>query len=543
MENLNQDHEKENKRVIKAAGAVGLATLLSRIFGFLRDMVVAAFFGAGLATDAFFVAFRIPNLLRRLFAEGSLTIAFVPVFTEYLKKKSKEDAFELANIAFTLLSIILAFVSLIGILLSPFIVMLIAPGFTKVPAQYELTVLLTRFMFPYIFFISLVALCMGILNSLRHFAAPALAPVALNISIIIAALTLRNYFTEPIFALAVGVMVGGILQLAMQFPVLRSLGVRLKPNFNFRHPGIKKIGLLMLPAVFGAAVYQVNIFVGTLLASLLPEGSVSYLYYADRVVQLPLGIFGIAIGTASLPSFSEQVARGDYGELKKTLSFSLRLILFVTIPAMVALIVLREPIISVLFQRGKFDLLSTVLTSRALLYYALGLCAFSAIRIIVSAFYSLQDTKTPVRVAVIAIVANIILSIALMFPLKHAGLALATSIASFVNVILLFIILKRRIGTFLERDFFLSLAKVTASSLAMGGFLYLILYGLQWNNKGSFDERILILAISILGGIVLFAVLSWLLKCSEMSAILESVRSRAASRREGRKGNGKGTEK
>lgn len=542
MENLHQDHEKENRRVVKAAGTVGLATLLSRIFGFLRDMVVAAFFGAGLATDAFFVAFRIPNLLRRLFAEGSLTIAFVPVFTEYLKKKSKEDAFELANIAFTLLSIILAFVSLIGILLSPFIVMLIAPGFTKVPAQYELTVLLTRFMFPYIFFISLVALCMGILNSMRHFAAPALAPVALNISIIIAALTLRNYFTEPIFALAVGVMIGGILQLAMQFPVLRRMGVKLKPNFNFRHPGIKKIGLLMLPAVFGAAVYQINIFVSTLLASFLSEGSVSYLYYADRIVQLPLGIFGLAIGTASLPSFSAQVARGDFGELKKTLSFSLRLILFVTIPAMVALIVLREPIISVLFQRGKFDLLSTVLTSRALLYYALGLCAFSAIRIIVSAFYSLQDTKTPVRVAIIAIVANIILSIALMFPLKHAGLALATSIASFVNVILLFVILKRRIGKFLERDFFLSLSRVTASSLAMGGFLYLILYGLHWNSTSPFDERILILTIAICGGIVLFAALSWLLKSTEISAILESVRSRAASRRKGRKGGGKGTE-
>jgi putative peptidoglycan lipid II flippase len=542
MENLDQDHEKENRRVVKAAGTVGLATLLSRIFGFLRDMVVAAFFGAGLATDAFFVAFRIPNLLRRLFAEGSLTIAFVPVFTEYLKKKSKEDAFELANIAVTLLSIILAFVSLIGILLSPFIVMLIAPGFTKVPAQYELTVLLTRFMFPYIFFISLVALCMGILNSLRHFAAPALAPVALNISIIITALTLRHYFSEPIFALAVGVMIGGILQLAMQIPVLRSLGVRLKPNFHFRHPGIRKIGLLMLPAVFGAAVYQVNIFVGTLLASFLPEGSVSYLYYADRVVQLPLGIFGIAIGTASLPSFSEQVARGDYGELKKTLSFSLQLILFVTIPAMVALIVLREPIISVLFQRGKFDLLSTVLTSRALLYYALGLCAFSAIRIIVSAFYSLQDTKTPVRIAVIAIVANIILSIALMFPLRHAGLALATSIASFVNVILLFIILKGRIGAFLERDFFVSIGKVTASSLAMGGFLYLTLYSLHWTTESPFDERILILTISICGGIVLFAVLAWLLKCSEMSAILESVRSRAASRRKSRKGTGRGTE-
>jgi peptidoglycan biosynthesis protein MviN/MurJ (putative lipid II flippase) len=234
MEHEHQQN-RENTKVAKAAGVVGLATMLSRIFGFIRDMVVAAFFGAGLITDAFFVAFRIPNLLRRLLGEGSLTVSFVPVFTEYLNKKSKEEAFELANIVFTILSITLVVVSIAGVIFSPLIVTIMAPGFTRVPAQYDLTVFLNRLMFPYIFFISLVALCMGILNSLRHFAAPALSPVILNIAMILATLTLRDFFREPIVALAVGVMIGGILQLAMQWPFMVRLGVRLKPDFHFRH--------------------------------------------------------------------------------------------------------------------------------------------------------------------------------------------------------------------------------------------------------------------------------------------------------------------
>jgi len=301
-------HGSENSRVARAAGVVGMATMLSRIFGFLRDMIVAGLFGAGLTTDAFFVAFRIPNLLRRLLAEGSLTVSFVPVFTEYLRNRTRKEALDLADIVFTALSILLVAVSLLGVLFSPLIVTVMAPGFVKMPAQYDLAVFLTRMMFPYIFLISLVALCMGILNSLRHFAAPALAPVVLNLAMILAALTLRGFFREPITALAIGVMAGGVLQLVMQWPFLVRMGVRLKPNFHFRHPGVKRIGLLMLPAAFGAAIYQINIFIGTILASFLPTGSVSYLYYADRIVELPLGVFAIAVGTATLPSFSEQVA-------------------------------------------------------------------------------------------------------------------------------------------------------------------------------------------------------------------------------------------
>ncbi|MBN2255817.1 MAG: murein biosynthesis integral membrane protein MurJ, partial [Deltaproteobacteria bacterium] len=251
--------ETENSRVTKAASVVGFATLLSRIFGYLRDVVIAAFFGAGAATDAFFVAFRIPNMLRRLFAEGSLTIAFIPIFTEYLKKKSREEALDLANVAFTLLSIILAIVTIAGIIFAPWIVRIIGWGFIETPDRFDLTVYLTRLTFPYIFFISLVALCMGILNSLRHFAAPALAPLVLNLCMIAAVFLLKGFFKEPVTTLAVGVIIGGILQLVMQFPFLFRVGVHIRANFNFAHPGIKRIGILMGPAVFGAAVYQVNV--------------------------------------------------------------------------------------------------------------------------------------------------------------------------------------------------------------------------------------------------------------------------------------------
>ncbi len=530
---MEEGLRSENSKVVRAAGIVGTATMLSRIFGLIRDTIVAGFFGAGLATDAFFVAFRIPNLLRRLLAEGSLTVSFVPVFTEYLRHKTREEALELANMSFTALSILLAGVSLLGVLFSPFIVTIMAPGFVKVASQYDLTVFLTRFMFPYIFLISLVALCMGILNSLRHFAAPALSPVVLNLAMILAALTLRGYFEEPIVALAVGVMAGGVLQLAMQWPFLIKMGVRLKPNFHFRHPGVKRIGLLMLPAAFGAAIYQINIFVGTILASLLPPGSVSYLYYADRIVELPLGVFAIAVGTATLPSFSDQVALGRIDELKRTIAFSLRLILFITIPATVALIVLRVPIISVLFQRGEFSAQATTLTAQALLCYTVGLWAFSVIRIIVSAFYSLQDTRSPMKAAIVALVVNAAFSVALMFPLKHGGIALATSIASAVNVGMLWVILKRRIGTVLDSEFYLSLGKTLLASLVMWGMILAIGSFYPWRASGPFATRLIYLVLCVVGGAFAFFMTAFLVKSPEIATALNAVHRRIAFRGNG----------
>jgi putative peptidoglycan lipid II flippase len=525
---MTEGTRSENARVVRAAGVVGIATLLSRVFGFLRDMVVAGLFGAGLTTDAFFVAFRIPNLLRRLLAEGSLTVSFVPVFTEYLKNRTRREAFELASITFTVLSILLVIVSLAGVLLASLIVTAIAPGFVKTPAQFDLAVFLTRLMFPYILLISLVALCMGILNSLRHFAAPALSPVVLNLAMILAALTLKDFFAEPIVALAVGVMVGGALQLAMQWPFLLRLGVRLRPRFTFRHEGLRRIGRLMLPASFGAAIYQINVFIGTILASLLPEGSVSYLYFADRIVELPLGVFAIAVGTAALPSLSAQVAGGQIDAMKRTVAFSLRLILFIAIPATVALILLRVPIISVLFERGQFGPQATLATAQALLFYALGLWAFSAIRIVVSAFYALQDTRSPMKAAIVALIVNVAFSVALMFPLRHGGLALATSIASAVNVGMLWLILRRRVGPLLDREFFLSLGKTVLASLVMGGVLLLTGLAYPWQAEGPFSVRLTHLVFAVAAGGGGFAVASFFLKSPEIAHALAALRRRTA---------------
>jgi len=302
----------ETQSVSQAAGTVGFYTFLSRILGLVRDIVVARYFGAGMAADAFFVAFRIPNLLRRLFAEGSLTIAFIPVFTEYLTKKSREDAFELARAVLTLLSIALAVVTILGVVFAPWVVRIQAFGFGGAGMKYDLTVLLTRITFPYIFLISLVAFFMGILNSLRHFAAPAAAPIFLNVGIIASTVWISPHCPQPVMGVAIGVIIGGILQLALQIPWVLRKGVSLVPCWRPGHPAVKRIGLLMLPAIFGSAIYQLNQFIGTLLASFLQEGSISWLYYADRLVEFPLGVrsmnSGIPFGTP-LGSFSSSPYR------------------------------------------------------------------------------------------------------------------------------------------------------------------------------------------------------------------------------------------
>ncbi|MEW5909939.1 MAG: murein biosynthesis integral membrane protein MurJ, partial [Thermodesulfobacteriota bacterium] len=330
---------KERSRFTKAAGVVGSATLLSRIFGFVRDMVIAWYFGAGAGADAFFVAFRIPNLLRRLLAEGSLSVSFVPVFTEYLADQGKAEAFRLARSAVKMLALMLIFIVILGLIFSPALIRIIAPGFAGSPDKLALTVTLTRIMFPYIFFIALMALMMGILNTLGHFAAPAAAPVLLNITMIASIFLISPHMDNPITGLAVGVLVGGAFQLLLQAPFVYRKGIYSKQSTDWKHPGLKKIGQLMLPTIFGAAVYQINILVGTLLASLLPEGSVSYLYYADRLVQFPLGIFAIAVATAVLPSLSRQAAVRDLDGVKETFAHAMKLVTFITLPSMAGLIV------------------------------------------------------------------------------------------------------------------------------------------------------------------------------------------------------------
>jgi putative peptidoglycan lipid II flippase len=511
----------ENHRVTKAAGVVGSATLLSRIFGFIRDVVIAWFFGAGLVSDAFFVAFRIPNLLRRLFAEGSLSVAFIPVFTQYLTQQGKTDAFEMAKSALRLLSVLLVAIAVAGILLSPIIVRVIAPGFVTSPEKYSLTVFLTRIMFPYIFFIGLVALCMGILNALGHFAAPALAPVLLNISIIGSVFFIAPHMAEPVTGIAIGVLIGGVLQLALQVPFLIKKGVYFWQQANMYHPGLKKVGLLMLPTIFGAAVYQINILVGTLLASLLAQGSVSYLYYADRLVQFPLGIFAIAMATAVLPTLSRQAAKKDLQAVRDTFSYAMKMVFFITIPSMVGLIVLREPIVALLFQRGAFDSQTTRLTAYALLYYSIGLWAFSAVRIVVSTFYALQDTKTPVRMAIVSVCANIILGVILMGPMGHGGLALSTSLASMLNLGLLVWALRTKLGGLGLKSITESACKTVVCSGMMGAVVWATAVLIIPPENGSLSGLFFGLMGSIVTGLVLYGFFSVLLKSTELKNVLE----------------------
>jgi putative peptidoglycan lipid II flippase len=510
-------------QVTKAAGVVGGATFLSRVFGLLRDIVIAGYFGAGMASDAFFLSFRIPNLLRRLFAEGFLTIAFVPIFTEYLAKDGEPAAFVFARSALRLISVLLAAVAAVGILLSPLIVRIMAPGFMATPEKLALTVTLTRFMFPYIFFIGLVALCMGILNALGHFAAPALAPVMLNLAMIATVLFLSPHLQYPVYGLAVGVLLGGLLQLLLQIPFLLRKGLVFWEAADLFHPGLKRIGKLMLPAVFGAAVYQINILVGTLLASLLPDGSVSYLYYADRLVQFPLGIFAIALATAVLPSFSTHAAVRDDRALRETFGYAMRLVLFITLPSMIGLILLREPIIGLLFKRGAFDSQTTALTASALLYYALGLCAFSAVRIVVTLFYALQDTRTPVKMAAISILVNILLGVALMWPLQHGGLALATSLASMVNLYLLIRALRKKVGLIDWRDILISVRKTLFCTAVMGLFVYAVATLLVPDNHASFVRLLCGVIGTILVGVGSYAGCAFLVNCNEISGLTRMI--------------------
>lgn len=516
----------EQGGVLRATGVVGGATLVSRAFGYIRDMVVASLFGTGAATDAFFVAFRIPNTLRRLFAEGALTIAFIPVFTEHLTRSPREDAETLSRSTGLLTFLVISVITLLGVGFAPWIVKIFAYGFTQDPDTFDLAVHLTRIVFPYILLVCLVAWAMGILNSFKHFFAPAFAPVLLNLGMILCALLLRSYFPHPIFALAVGVILGGILQILLQIPFLARTGMTFWGRINLLHSGLKRIALLMLPAMFGLAVYQLNVLMGTLLASFLLPGSISFLYYADRVVEAPLGIFAIALATAVLPTMSEKTAAKDIEGLKETLNYSLRALLFLIIPATLALIVIRAPIVNVLFERGEFTAESTRNTASALWAYAVGLIAFSGVRVVVPAFYSLQDTRTPVRVALIAFISNLAFSLTLMGPMQHVGLALATSLSAYLNLALLLYLLHRKIGGLNLTDLVPAVVKMLVASGIMAVAVGFAATVINWNSSTGLLLRIGMLAGIVGGGTGIYFIFAHLLQISELSVFRNSFRKR-----------------
>ena len=505
---------ESNEKLSKAAGTVSGMTLVSRVFGFFRDMVIAMAFGSSPSADAFFVAFRIPNMQRRILAEGAMTAAFIPVFTETLTKKGESVAWKLAANLFNILILVLSSASLLILIFSPAVITIFAPGFIDEPGKFELTVKLTRCMAPYLFFIGLAAFCMGVLNTLKVFALPAAAPISQNISMILSILFISPLMDEPIMGLAIGVVVGGALQLFIQLPAVLKKGMPFEKTLNFKQKEVFKIARLMGPVILGIAVYELNIMIDTLIASLLPGGSISYLYYGNRLVQLPLGIFAVALGVALLPTLSGQAAKGNLKELVQTLGFSIRLILFITIPATVGLIILREPIINTLWERGEFLASTTDGTAIALLYYSIGLCAYSGIKIIAPAFYSLQDTKTPAKIGIYSMILNTVLNLLLMGPLQHGGLALATSIAALFNVALLIYYLRKRLGLMGGRKILRSTLKMALAALAMGIITYLGRENFFYNSDPLLI-RLFVLTACISIGMLVYALLSHFMRNEE----------------------------
>ena len=513
----------EKQTLTKNIGTVGGFTLLSRLAGLVRDMVFAGLFGAGFAADAFNIAFTIPNVFRRFLAEGAMSIAFVPVFTEYQTTRSQEESRNLYNVTFSLFTLVLFLVTLAGILVSPLLVKLFAPGFG--PAKFELAVYLNRLLFPYLFFIGLTALFMGILNTHRHFAAPAAAPILLNTAIITAALTLSGVVEPPITAMAIGVLGGGLLEVLLQLPFLRKNKIRLRFKFDFKHSAVLKMLRLMGPALFGVAVYQVNILVSRALASLLPEGSVTYIYYSDRFLELPLGVFAVAIATVALPSLSEHASKDRLDKLKETLSFALRLTLFVCIPAMVWMAVCREPLISTLLQRGQFSHLDTLATAHVFLFASLGIWAIACVRNLVPTFYSLKDTKTPVMIALVAFLLNAALGVTLMWPMGPAGLTLANSISAVVNCLLLVIYLRKKIGRLSLRKIWASVWRVTIAAVCAGAAAYPFCQLDVWA-AGSIGIKVLYLSLAGLAGGTVFLVVCATLRVEELLVILRRFKRR-----------------
>ena len=513
----------ESGGIARAAGVVSGATLLSRVLGFVRDLIIARTFGAGTTTDAFFAAFRLPNMLRELLGEGALSAAFIPVFTESLTKRGREAAWRLVWTVFTLLASLLVLLSLAGIVLAPALVRLIAPGFQALPSKLNLAILLARVMFPYILFVGLAALLMAILNAMGHFATPALSPTMLNIAMIGCALYLAPHLDPPILSLAIGVLLGGAGQLLIQIPVAWRRGMGAHRGLHLSDPSIRRIARLMAPGVAGLAVTQLNVFIGTLLASFLGEGSISILYYAFRLIQFPIGIFGVAIATAAFPTMARQAANHSLEEVGSTAAYALRLVLFVTLPSMVGLLVFRVPIVQLLFERGAFDRTVTLATADVLFFYALGLGAYVSTRVLVPAFYSIQDTGTPVKIGAVAVLVNVLSSLLLMRPLGAGGLALATALSSFVNLGLLLTTLRRRLGALGKESLWPPLLRMGVAAAAMGLFGLVLLHSYDPLTAEPVLYRAMVVALQLAASLAVFVVAAALLGSEELKSLLRRV--------------------
>ncbi len=515
-----------------------MATTASRVMGLVRDVVFASWFGTGAAADAFNVAFLIPNLLRRVVGEGAAQAAVVPVYTDTLTRKGEGEArafgLKLAGVAI----ILLVGLALVGVVFSSPIVRAYAFGWRDEPEKMALTIRLTRLLFPFVVFAGLTALAGAILNTRGRFTVPALAPAALNVCFVGALVAFSPLFgpapEDRIYGFALGALIGGVLQLLMQLPQLRTVGALGVPRPDFRDPGVKWVGRLMIPGFFGLAVTQINMFVDTFLATMLPEGSVTALRLSNRLMLLPLGVFGIAVASASLPTLSGMAVRKAYDDLVRTYAFTLRLVLFVLIPAGVGLIVLRTPIVRLIYEHGAFSAdRSTPMTAGALLFYTLGLFAYGGVKSSNQVFYALKDTRTPVVVGAVAMVVNVVLNLLLMGPLGLNGLALATSLAAASNLVILLVLLRRRFGHLDGAAVIGSVWRTLVASAVMGvACAAVAVFGPGWWNTGRLWGQLFLVVVAVGAGLAVYWGAARLLRIEELGVITGALtRRRGTSER------------
>jgi len=497
--------------LLKALATVSAMTFLSRILGFVRDLAIARVFGAGLATDAFFVAFKIPNLLRRLFAEGAFSQAFVPILAEYRNRRGEADTRELVDRMSGTLAVALFVVSALGVVAAPLIIYVGAPGFAATPDKFELTVALLRITFPYILFISLVSLAGGILNTAGRFSVPAFTPVLLNLSFIVFALWLAPYFDPPVKALAWAVLAGGVLQLAFQVPFLARLGPLPRFRPRFRDEGVRRVVRQMGPAVFGVSIGQVSLLINMIFASFLVTGSVSWLYYADRLMEFPTGLLGAALGTILLPSLAKTYAEASHAEYSRLLDWGLRLTVLLAAPAALALAVLAVPLVTTLFHYGRFSDEDVLMTRNALVAYSVGLVGLILVKVLAPGFYARQDIRTPVRIALVTLAATQLMNLAFVWTLKHAGLALAIGLGACLNAALLYRRL-RRDAIFLPQPGWGAFLGKTALALGALGVALWFTAGdpAAWFER-SLVERVSRLAVVVAAGAGAYFATLWLL--------------------------------
>lgn len=523
----------DKKHILKSASIISLVTIVSRVLGYVRDQRITLLLGTTLSADAYVLAYRIPNLFRRLVAEGSMTASFIPVFSSYMQEKRKEEVWDFANRLFWTLALVAAVITVLGMVFSPAVVQL----FSGANVARDMAVDLNRIIFPYLFFIALAALAMGILNCFHIFGLPAATPVVLNVATILFSIGIVwHHFKDAATSLAVGVLVGGVLQFLIQVPTLVQKGMKFSFGISFKHPAIQEVARLMLPRLFGIGIGQINLLIDTKFATAarMPPGSLAALYVADRVMELVLGGYAIAVATAILPMMSQQAAAKDYESLKKTLSFSVRIVAFITIPAALGLMVLREPIIRVLFQHGQFVAASTRLTARALLYYAIGLPALATVKLVVPAFYSTRDTKTPVIVASISLVINIVLNILFLQVffnrVQNGGPALATALATFFDFFALLIIFRLRYGSMGIMEAMRSFAKISLCSAIMAAACWVGNHYTAFTVHSRFLVQVGVFVGLIGGATVLYLALAWVFRCHEIQEVYGiAVRRRAGA--------------